>query len=214
MPQPVAINDNGVMLSVGLLSNGDRWEIVMPLCYDHALGAIDAEHICQDAVSSFFAGPFNDLLACLSADTQITFLSAEGMTDGRVPQRVDFAIGANAGSRPAGAMPSNVTALITYYEEPADVAPNTRMRTGKTFLSGIAQSDVAGDHVITALVTLMTTFGADMLLGYASTLVPATKWYRYLSSPLARAAGTNVKRVGVVSARAYVATQRRRLIPR
>jgi ABC-type xylose transport system permease subunit len=154
------------------------------------------------------------LIPCLSSDCSIVYISADGMLDGGIPARIDIPPGTIVGLRAAGAAPTSVAALLTYYEDPADGVVGQRMRTAKNFLAGIAASDIAGDLINGAVISSINTLAGHLLMGF-TTALGGGNWYRNLSSvPAGRHAITSIRRIISTSVRQYVATQRRRLLPR
>lgn len=200
----------GVILTVGGLCGSDRVAMVMPLVTDD--GGLDAITRCEDAVAAFRVSEIVTLLNCISSDAQITYLAAEGMCDGMIPFREDFALATYPGSRPAGVMPSSVTSLVAFYADPADLGAGVRMRTAKSFIWGVPQGDVVGDQIQGALLAGLINFGIAMQTGWATQL-GGGKWYRQLAAPSTRLPGDPVIRIATSQPRAYIATQRRRLLP-
>jgi len=210
--QPDLTNDNGVVLTVGIVSNSDRCCIVLPIATDNT--SLDDVTRCKDAVTSF-AAIIAQLQACISSDAYISFIQGEGMTDGMIPNRQDFTITTYLGTRDAPAAPSQVAALIIFYRDPAHALTGERMKIGKNFIPGLAQNDLSGDHVVAGLGANLQTFADTLQNGFNSSGGGGSqKWYRYLNTPVPRTTGTHLKAVTGQTQRGYVATQRRRLVPR
>lgn len=221
-------NDNGVILSAGLLVNGDRCVMVMPLLYD---GTMDPVTGCVDAVAGFVSVPMAALIACLSSDAELTYVQAEGMVDGVVPYRTNFEAGSTPGTLSAGAMSSQVGALLDFYADPADLGPGDKMAVARNTIPGIPKAEVAGDTISGVLKLLVEAFGATLQPGFLSSISPPNVWQRCLSVPVTvtpnplyppgrpknfytRPAGQNVRRTVNYSCPGYVATIRKRLTPR
>src|SRR5437762_617514 len=84
-------NDGGVILTIGILSNGYRSEIVTPYyTFTVPVTAVDKAQFCQCAVAGWLSSQGSLLQACMSSDAQITFVAACGMVDGLTPYRTDF----------------------------------------------------------------------------------------------------------------------------
>lgn len=210
--QPAINNSCGAILTIGLVVGKDRLAIVEPYGIDQP--APDLTHMCEDLLDSWGAAAITAFLACLSPDAQVVYLSAEGMQDGRVPSRNDYALGTNPGTLTGAAMPNNVTGLIAYYEDPVDVVVGERMRVGKTYMPGVPETQVTGDILSGTATGAYSAYAGIVINGFASTAYPANKWWRMLSTPKPRNVNTSIRRVVSAVPRAYVCTQRRRLIPR
>ena len=111
-PQPVINNDAGVIVTIGLVVNADRVACVFPLANDAGL---PPETLCSDAVVSFNTSCRTSFLAGMSSDAHIAYAQGEGMVDGKIPYREDYAAGAHPGAIATHAMPNNVTGLGIYY---------------------------------------------------------------------------------------------------
>jgi hypothetical protein len=209
--QPAATNDNGVVLTVGILSGPDRCAIVLPLGTDSS--EIDANNLCADAVLAFNFTCMTLLTACLSTAAQVTFLSADGMVDGKTPSRQDFIPNANQGLRGENVLPSQVAALLYFYRDADQEVGTPRVKLGKNFVPGIANEDVVVDILSTDLVDLLITFSDSLQNGFPTQLDSSKKWYRYLAMPKERTTGTSLIPTYLHGCRQYVGTQRRRLIP-
>lgn len=209
MPQPVLASDNGVILTVGILSGVDRTEMVFPVA---AAGAVqDPNDLCLNCLNAFTTGlVFAKFLDCISSDAQVTYVQAEGMVDGKVPARKAYAAGAQLGTRPTGVMSSQVASLLIWYEEAADAVTGERIRVGKNFLPGLSEDDITGDIISLTLQGFILTFMDNMAQGFVA-LVPAGTFYRGLAANNSPAG--NVRRIGRYGVRDYVGTQRRRLTP-
>lgn len=205
-------NTNGVILSVGMFSGGEAFEIVMPVVTDST--SMDGSNLCQDAAQAFEAGAMELLQQCLSNDTSVVFVSGEGMVNGYIPWRDGFDIGTHAGEVSSPSIPTSACALGVIYQDPSDVTVDARIKLAKTFFSGVPKSLVIGNIVQPALVTSIHDFLAMMVDGYPSILHTASSWYRVLNVPKPRVAGTDVVRLLLPEARSNIYTQKRRLVPR
>lgn len=210
--QVVVPNSDGAILTIGLLVNGERCANVEP--YGLAGGGVGPVLLASDLCNSWLAGQLSNYLAMISSDAQITFLAAEGMQDGVVPQRLDFAPGTHVGTNAAGASPTQVAALIIYYEDPADVVPGHRIRVAKTFVVGVPDGNIDGNAINSAQEGHLDNYGQQAQLGFASVLNPSSTWQRMLSVPKPRATPANIPRIVTFGARGGIYTQKRRLVPR
>jgi hypothetical protein len=209
LPHPPLI-DKGVILTVGVVSGSDRTAVVMPLITDDA-GLIAATR-CTDAVAAFIAGPLATFAGILASNAYVAFVQAEGMIDGEVPARIDFAPAEWPGGQASVAMPNNVAGLTVFYGDPADLPGDAREPVGKTFWPAVPVGEVTGDIISPALHTSYSGLATTLKGGFA-TFAAGGLWYRVASKGGSRAAGT--EGVGCISTatRNYVATQRRRLTP-
>jgi hypothetical protein len=211
MGAPDITNKAGVILTIGMEGNGDRVEIAIPMGIDPE--SIDAVKMCEDAVTSFIGGPIEDFLGMLVTGAHITFVAAEGMYNGRVPYREDYAATVYQGTATGAAVSSQVALLLSFYEDVGDESPGARIRVGKSFIPfGPATDIVAGRWNPTAVAAGML-FVNDCLNGWDSVEFDGSKWYRYLATPKTRNVETDVKKIISGECRAYPSTQRRRLTP-
>lgn len=204
------IIDNGVILTVGVQSGYDRVACVIPLCADDSIPPVSG---CQSALEGWGASIRDSFLACMSSLAFLRFVQAEGMIDGMIPYREDYAPTDFPGTRGATIMPSQVTGLCVFYEDPADAVVGARMRVGKNFIPGLCADDIAQDFLVPDLVTAIAGFATAMQAGFAGSIGSHT-FYRVLAGDVRSPAGTPIKRVITAQARGYVCTQKRRLIPR
>ncbi len=209
--QPIVHNTLGCILTVGVVSEGDRMAMVMPfVCPSVVLNAIDR---ANDLVASFIASQIAGLTAQMAETSYISFLNAEGMTDGTVPFRHDFAPTAHNGAVTGSAVSSQTAPLISFYEDPADVVPGKRIGVAKTFFCGFPVSGATGDNLEGANAGAILTVFETYVNGFASLGDAGTNWYRVLSAPKPRTPGTNCKRIVLTVVRGRFGTQRRRMFP-
>lgn len=208
--QPVMDLEEGVVLSIGLISNDDRCEIVLPMCNDN--NVIIQAQVNRDAVDAAIAHVLPLLVAILSSDTYVSFVQSEGIQLGTIPYRTDFAAADWPGTRASGSVPSQVAALMTFYAEPTDLSGTEKMRAGKNFIPGLAAVDITGDKVSLTVTALILALGQALLTGYA-TDSGTGKWYRIVSTTPRTGHPTEPVRCDAIIARRVVATQRRRLLP-
>lgn len=210
--QPAMTSDKGVICTIGIDTQaGDRTACVFPFATDD--GALDFNTLCTDCVLAIQTSILPPLLDCISQDSFVRYIQVEGMMDGMVPSRIDFAAGAFPGTRAHSSIASQVAALVAFYGDPADLGPGVPMRVGKMFLAGISINDVTNDIIQAGLKAALETLASALQSGFA-TDGGGGKWYRVLARTVVRNVATAVRRTigGIV--RDYVATQRRRLIPR
>lgn len=217
--QPAMLNQQGVILTIGMLCNYERLAIVEPYGID--LADVDRNTMCADLVSSWIDAVKTQFLACLSEDAAITFIQAEGMTDGAVPYREDYSPADNPGTYAETAEPTGITGLIVYYEDPADVEAGKKMRVGKTFMPAVPVGQVSLQNISSTLQGKYATYAGLVRDGIDSDEHGGNKWYRVLSVPYelvdghrVRTPGMSIPRVVTPVVRGYVATQRRRMVPR
>ena len=209
MAQPSLDSGTGVILTCGFTTGHDRWAIVLPVATDD--NTLNPITLCSDAVNAFVALELNHLMAIFAADTNLNYIQAEGMVDGRVPYRTDIAPGGEPGTLGATSMPRNVSALTAFYVDPGQTLSTGRERVGKTFFAGISADEVVGDIVQNVLLTAITLFCNEIVNGY-NTNAGGGKWYRV--GKAVRTTATALPNIVAVQVRDYVATQRRRLMPR
>lgn len=211
MATPPLTNTRGVILTVGILCNSERAEVVMPLSTEDP-GILPANKNI-DAVAAFIApgSGLAELLDLMSADAQVTFVQSVGMTPGSVPFRQDYTAGTYPGTRASLALPMQVAIAVAFYANPLDLGPGGRMRVGKTMVPGVADADVVGNTVVAGLISKMQTFGDLMNNGYV-TVAGGGNWYRVVAA-VGPANGLPLLRSTMIQARGYLVTQRRRLLP-
>src|SRR6185369_5785530 len=96
--QPVDMHSNmGVICTIGVMSKNDRTAIVFPMATDSS--NLDRASLCDDALETLqsIAAPL--LQAVMSVDAHVTHIQVEGMMDGSVPARQDYAAGLYPGTR-------------------------------------------------------------------------------------------------------------------
>ena len=207
--QPAGMHaDAGVVLTVGMLNttSGDTGTIVLPMSND--AGFTDKAGLCSEACFAFEGVPLTNLLSCLSADTEVRFIAAEGMVNGCVPFRIDYAAGAKPGIQPGDAAPSQVAALITMYADPADLAAGHRMEDGRIYVPFVSEDDITGDTISGPTLTALDLFGQSMLDGWVMNGLPG-KWWRVLKK-VHTIGGIIIRTIDHIT-RVIVATQRRRV---
>lgn len=210
--QPIKTNNFGAILTIGGICNGERVANVEPYIFDGA--TFDLVGACNDLLTSWQTAGRGAWLDAISEDYRLAFISAEGMIDGRIPSRVDFGPSEYPGAIAEPALPTSVAGLVAYYQDPADVAAGSRIRVAKTFFPGLPDSLVTGQTVDAGQGLKYYTYGTAVTEGITSAGTPSQKWWRVLSAPKPRTAGQTVQRIASVEQRLYVATQKRRLVPR
>lgn len=212
MSQPALTSDKGVILTVGMgLSGGNRAALVIPVATPSS--AVIPVLMCRLAVTAFKANALGLLQACFGAEGEVTFLAGEGMDDGNIPYREDYAPGTYVGTGGGGGLPVTNGLLLTFYEEPDDVAPGDRIRTAHNTIPGQSPDDWTDGVPSSAMIANGETFGNTMITGWAfDPAIGSDKWYRALAA-IRDATGTPLKRIADAQTRGYVGTQRRRQIP-
>lgn len=213
MPQPNTLElVDGVIVSIGIVCNNDRQEIVFPMSNTDA--GLDAANRCNDAVMTVVGTIVPAIQNIMSADAYVSFVQAEGLRPGCIPARLDYIPATFPGNRAAGPAPSNVAALLAFYADPDDLNLGQRTRVAKTFIPGIAAGDLVGDKVVGAVLGLMITM-ANFMLGGMGTQLGGGNWYRICgtSGRVPPMDPLKCVRLRDAFARDYVATQRRRLLP-
>jgi len=214
--QPAMTTEYGAILTVGMKVHGDRVAIVIPIGTDAEPTNVDT--LCNDLVEQFNSECMDTLTPCLSEDTQVCFLNAEHMEKNVLPSRMDLG-GAEAimGEAEGNAASCGTTGLCIFYGNPDDVPAPGRLRIGKMFIPGVPAGLITGDRVAGSLQAAYQAFADLLLEGFECGLSQSTKYYRVLAYPRpqpVRGAGDSLKRCEQALARGYVATQRRRMIPR
>lgn len=210
--QPSGLNSaQGVILTVGIRTSGDRCAIVIPIVTDNV--ALDAKTLCQNAADSADSELIAILQPCLSEDAYISFVQTVGMVDGKIPARIDYGPTEFPGTGAATCETSQVAGLIGFYADPADLPAGSRMRFSKNFIPGIPDPDITGDTISSGLQTYLEALAEGLAEGFTAATAPTKKWYRVMATPSDHAAPHDCMRVGVYLARFYSGTQRRRLVP-
>lgn len=211
MSQPTVTADKGVILTFGILSGADRCAIVMPVFTDSTLfGPVT---LVQDAVSSADTNLSTLLADCLATDSLVLFIQGEGMIDGMIPSRLDYAPADFPGTRTGDAMPSSCGAIMGFYRDPADPLPSTRVSLGKNIIPGISADDVTGDVISLDLQNAVIDLADMLVTGWASTGDSGNKWYRASVAVPRANTSDHIPRCASQIVRRYIGTQRRRLIP-
>lgn len=206
------VNDNGVILTIGMYGNNEAYEHVMPFATNSEM--LTPSNVCEDAVNSFVNSAITQLANLLSSDQYVAFVAAEGMVNGAIPFRTSFGPTDSAGNAAPPAVPTNACALGVIYQDPEDAIAGDRIRLAKTFFSGISTSQVTGNLITSTLITNIEIYVGLLQSGYPSTIDGASNWYRVLNVPKPRTTGQQVKRLLVAESRGGVYTQKRRLVPR
>lgn len=209
MPNPAVTNSKGVILQVGIVVNNDRTELVIPCATDGALS--DNNTRCFDAVTGFEANVLPALLAAMSSGAYVSFLQADGMVNGMIPFRTNYAAGVKPGTRGAAPVPSSTGGLISFYAEPADLGVGARMRTAHNTIPGPDVTDLSGDALVGAYKGVLNSFGLSLQVGFLGG-GPGDTFYRVLAAKHG-AGGQPLIRVAFVDVPGYVATYRRRILP-
>lgn len=209
--QPAVPIDKGMILSIGIIANADRMQIVMPMLSDASTifaAGIQASDLCKTAETLLI--PL--LQACMSSDASITFLSAEGMADGIIPARFDYGIATYPGTLDAGALPDNVGGMMVWYEDPRDAIADARARSCRNTVPGVPKSEYIGGAVSNVVQAALLAAATALQNGLESYTDAPQCWYRALSR-LPRDSSATILRTWNATARGYVGTQRRRLVP-
>ncbi len=209
LPHPPLI-DNGAIATIGIVSGPDRVAIVAPFIADDP--GLTPTTRCVDLVAQIIANILTPLTTVMGTDAHVAFVQAEGMVDGEIPSRTDFAPGDYPGAGGSVVMPNNVSGLSVYYGNPADLAPGARMPVGKTFWPAVPSAEVTGDIISNVLFGNYGTIDTLYRTGFA-TFLGGGKWYRMAGKGNSRTAGTPAVSIISSAVRHYVATQRRRMTP-
>jgi len=209
--QPSILNNNGAIVTIGIRVNTDRCAIVMPFVTDDVV--LDELTFCNDLVITAQTHILTSLTAVMSVQSYVSFIAAEGMIDGRIPYRVDYAPTDHPGLLTGPPVPSQVSGLVIWYEDPRDVVAGHKLRVAKNFIPGLPSANVTGNIIDSALVDTLQALADNSQNGY-ETNAGSGKWYRCLAAPRPRTPGTSCKRTTGQLGRDVVYTQKRRLIPR
>lgn len=214
MAMPELKADTGVVVTLGIITAGDRCALVIPM----ATPATDLENdtLCASAADAVISGLMLYLTNCLVTSAYVRYINAEAMMNGKVPYRGTFGSTEYPGARTGVALPSNVAALGLFYSyKEQDDPPTQRTRVGKMFLPGISATDVEGDLVKSTLKGEIATLLQAMVDGFDDSQTPTHKWYRALAVPRPRPTDPEaaLARISKTIVPGTVATQRRRLLP-
>lgn len=210
----------GMMVTIGVVINGDRTAIVMPMAYQGT--PTDPNDVGQSAVDAVSSEVLPLLVPLISSDGYVSFVQAEGMLVGDIPARTNYAPTDWPGTGTAGAMPSQTAGLVVFYEDARDISVDAKkVSIGKAFIPGIPRDEVGGDTVSGAWQTKALTFALKLQNGFnSSTIETILQWYRVAGKPVSDPAlpppdaSTKLNRIFACAGRGYVVTQRRRTIPR
>lgn len=210
--QPAVNNTFGAVLTIGVNTNGNRAAIVLPVfTTDITLGKVN---LCDDAVNSAVTTLVPLMVIVMVATDYISFVQADGMKDGYIPSRQDFAPGANPGLVTGQSLPSQTSVLLSMYEEPDDSIAGKRMRVAKTFMPSVPAGYMTNGQLDPTHVanydSIVSMFGA----GWPGVNDVTKQWFRGLSVPKPRSTTAQVPRIRSGETRQYVGTQRRRLVPK
>lgn len=167
-------NDHGVILTVDIVSEGSFGQIVIPIATAQDSEPAHKERMCFNAVKAFQASAQTALAACLSERCAIIGIQAEGMVNGNIPYRENYAAADYVlGIRGVGedVEPSSVGVVIDWYFDPADFDPPTDVPySGKTHVAhntifGITEIDTGGNVITDTLKDLVETFADELLNG-------------------------------------------------
>jgi hypothetical protein len=211
--QPVVQAQDGVILTIGFVSGTDREAIVLPMASDASFDKPSRDQ-CQDAVLMAQASLLPLIQACMSPSAYIAFVQAEGMIDGFIPARSEYASSDFQGMLGGDLAPSNVTGLIVFYGDQDDLPPLSKTRSGRNFMPCVPKDMLNEDIIQPDLKTAYQALVTALIDGLPSVADSSNKWYRYMAAANPRTVDTNVIRVDAGAVRGYVCTQRRRLIPR
>lgn len=209
--QPTGMqNDNGLILTIGVGgADAGLSAVVLPMCSD---SDIDKNKSANSFIDGF-TGDLSAFTGIISSDAFIAFIQVEGMVDGIVPARKDFAPTDQPGTRGAGLAPAQVSALAYWYEDSRDVVgPTEKLRVGKCFLPGLCKDDVGAVGIVSDVVDQIGTWANDLQAGITDG--DGNTWYRVLAAPKPRTPGQDIRRTYANGGRNYICTQRRRLLPR
>lgn len=209
-------SDKGVILTIGLLVGTDRAALVMPVATDATPTA--PEDLCDNAVNAFVQGDAMDaLVALLTTHCYVSYVQAEGMDDGKIPSRNDFAATDHPGTVSGDTLPTQVGALVCFYEDPADIDAGGRMRHSRMTVPGCGVTQLTGGIAGTTLVVNLTAFAELLRHGFSAASATPPVFYRVLASPPRGAGGhapaTALKRIASSTIRRYLGTQRKRIVP-
>jgi hypothetical protein len=206
-------NDNGVILTIGCICNGEPFQLVMPLATDSS--TLTDSNLCQDAVLSFDPGILPDLVPVMSSDAYVAFLQAVGMRPNKIPFRQPYQPTVYPGTAPAGAIPNQDAAIGAIYQDPNDLAAGQkRIRQARTFFAGLAHEQVSGNVITSTLASSIITVMNDLQGGWTSVADGSYNWYRVLDVPKPTSVSQPIRRLIAVEVRGSIYTQKRRVVPR
>lgn len=210
-PQPSGMNTGkGVVVSCGIVVHGNRTECVFPVTYDGS--GLGPANICQTAVFGFEANVMPQIMDCMGEDAYISFINGEGMDDGCIPFRIDYASTANPGTRTGKALPPQDGLLIVFYSDPADLAPTDRVSAAKNFIPGMSKDDWVDGALDSALVANGQTLADTLQNGFQDVSLAYT-FYRVIQPKRPHAPDQPIRRVLGQLPRFYMGIQRKRILP-
>jgi hypothetical protein len=211
--QPASMeSDDGWILTVGMITSADRWEMVFPIAPDHTVGPFPAD-MAEHIVGGWIANVMPLLLACVTSDTSVCFVQAEGMVDGKVPSRSDFPTAVEIGTLGTVSLPTSDAALLVYYVDPTKHLSTNRERVAKNFVAGIDKTTALNDLIGGAVEAALETFLNNMANGFGDDrMAGSTTWYRV--GKAIRQTAQALPNIVTAEVRRYIGTQRRRMLPR
>ena len=212
-------NDNGVIVTLGFQIGDQSVAIVLPM--GEPAGLSTEPQQTNNAVNAVlgWATVGTDLMSYLSPGCYLSYIQGDGMVDGYIPARYEFAPATHPGTGTGNPVPQQVSALITGYDDTGfSVAA---LRRCHTYLPGLPQAAFTAEILNPTLqYNLETLFNKLIFIGVSED-TNSTVWFRYLAAPYVvvsgkrtRPSGTNIRRIGAFDCRSYAATQKRRLLPR
>ncbi len=206
--QPNMQSDDGAILTVGMLCNNDRYEIVMPMGNS---APVSRETDLLGLINIFEGVGMPLLLGCMCSAAQVIFQQAESMVHGKyIPYRKDYALGTNPGTLDADPLPTANAACGLYYIDPTQTLTTGRLRVAKQFIAGIANTQALGDIIEASLGSAVQAFIDQMANGMTGD--DGTHWWRV--GKAVRETAQALPLIVVTEIRNYIVTQRRRMVPR
>lgn len=191
-------NDVHQLVAIGQ-SGGEFWEFVQHWVANVANSGTPADD-SLDLISSFQAGAQTEFLACLPSQVNITGYKCKRVNNTGGPTAmlpITPAPGTRSGNLAVGC---NGPCIVSSYNN------NVRWTTGRWFLPGIIQGDVASNHIASGLVTAVNNF----ISAFTATFVGGSRswdfviWSREFAVPFGPDAVDISLKVGI---------QKRRLLP-
>jgi hypothetical protein len=136
------------------------------------------------------------------------------MVDGGLPYRYDYTSSAHVGTVTGATVPSNTGALLVFYRDPSGSFGTLRMAVGKNTIPGIGVTQISGDQIQSTLEVNLQLLADKLQEGWDSPESAGSHYYRYLKVPKPRTAGTPLHGTVNQQVRGYLATQKRRFVPR
>jgi hypothetical protein len=207
--QDDAVNDDGIIISVGLVVAGERCAIVLPMV--KASGDVDPDNAAAACVKAIGVGFVPDLCAFLSDQAYVSHVAGEGMINGGIPARLDYGSTDHPGQVDAEPLPQQVSILVTTYKTSSG-SFGDRQKVGHQYLPGFPVSTLVGGALPAPTISNIEDLFQNLIEYGYDDVDTTTNWRRYFAVP-DRSTSAAMPKIGAYACRGYVGTQKRRLLP-